>query len=163
MKKSRAVLIVLLLAVPAVSMRRQESRVCRHDGGQSIAFDPIRAERAVSDLEHQFRAIPSRSREIRPSLDAPFDSGIRFCERSGVRRIQRKVPGLLVGKTLLWTAEGGKADLVLRTRARSLRELVEAKEIPGDPSVARQWGVRCVPSRVKILSPDEIEIREGRE
>jgi len=154
-----ALALAALCAAPAPE---DGPRVCMHRGAAAVPFDAAKAERAVDDLAKRLRFERPPVRPVSLAMQDPFDGGLPSCTRREVRRVAVDVPAGIVGKSVLWSAYGGgAADLVVRTAGCSLRDIVSSGAVPGDASLARLWGVRCVPSRVTAVSRSEVEIVEG--
>jgi hypothetical protein len=162
MKTGRFVALPLaVLVVAAAAAQEREPRVRRHRGGATMRFDPAKSLRALEELEETLSKTRWVSRRVSLSLDEAFDGDLPSCSARSVRIVERKVPPRLVGKTMLWSRTGGEADVVFRTKARSLRELIRSGALPGDASFAGKWGVRCVPTNVIFLSRNAVRLEEG--
>lgn len=152
---------MLLLILTAGNMETFRGLpVMRMRGGRTVRFDSGVALRAAEELERRLASVHLSGNDFRRPSEAP---GLRLpvCKTPSVNRRTFRTHPTLYGKTLLWTRTGGDADVVIRTDRSSWEEMARRGELPDDGRLAGIWGVRCVPTRIRILSGDEIEIREG--
>lgn len=157
-------LLAAVLGLGWAGVRAQEegAGVCRHAGGATQEFDFEGARQSMESLLRDLRKTSSW-REIGspPAVRAVAGAVLPGCRQKKTVRVRRAIPGVLIGKVLLWSTRAGKGDLVFRVGSSSWDELLEMGAMPADSQVAREWGVRCVPTRIRFLSADEMELQEG--
>jgi len=116
----------------------------------AVARVHAQAKRSFEDLQTD-RAVPY--------LSSGFDSGLPACRTRGTRRVRvpplpAEMKSLLFAPAELSTPPGA---ILIATRART----VTAVSIPADPELAARFGVRCAPTLVRPVSPEEVELDEG--
>lgn len=149
-----------LLLLGAVVQDRPPG-ICRHRGGVSHPLDPGTAERVCARLVRTANFRGSECRRSEEARPGSREEELPACRERNRRILKRVVSPSLSGKTLLWAEDGGRADLVFRSGEVPLSDLLRSGSLPGGTEAAKRWGVRCVPTRVRILSEGEIEIEEG--
>jgi len=88
-----------------------------------------------------------------------FDSGLPHCRMRSIRRL--RIDRLPDGMKPLHFAPAGTPPpagaLPVATSARS----IAGASLTAAPELAARFGVRCAPTLVKPLSPEEVELVEG--
>ena len=147
--KAAASLIFLVLVV--------QDPVCDHGiRGASRPVDLTAVGRAHALAAKAFILAVENAAAV-PSLK--FDSGLPHCRGRSVRRL--RVDRLPEGMKTLHFAPAGtpppEGALPVATSVRSVSEAF----LTAAPELAARFGIRCAPTLVKPLSPEEVELVEG--
>jgi hypothetical protein len=126
--------LAVMIAVVSAGFRQESFRMTRTNAGRTVRVDVEEAQREAELLK---KLLMSRSLEIDHAGVPAFRmrrATLPGCKRKRIRLLKRRVPEVLVGKSVSWSEAG---------------------------RVARQWGIRCAPTSVSFVSRDQIRLEEG--
>jgi len=132
--------------------------VCEHPTrGESRPLDLGVVGRIHAQVEKSFEDL--RQDRAVPYLASAFDSGLPACRTRATRRarvqaLPPEMTSLLFAPAETRTPPGA---ILVATRARIVADI----SIPADPELAARFGVRCAPTLVRPLGPEEVELVEG--
>ncbi|HEY3225700.1 MAG TPA: hypothetical protein VGK61_01735 [Planctomycetota bacterium] len=132
--------------------------VCEHPTrGESRPVDLGAVARVHAQVERTFEDL-QQDRAV-PYLPSTFDSGLPACRTRGKRRIRVQTLPAEMRPLLFAPAETRTPPgaILIATRARSIADIA----IPADPELAARFGVRCAPTLVRPVGPEEVELVEG--
>lgn len=149
--------LVLLLALALLA---EEESVCVHPStGETRRLSLESARKAQKAVTEKLRFAWEDAGKL--SFDRSFESGLPSCPRRETRSVRGRFPSELAGKTIAFARADRmpKADFRVATH---VHRLIDA-QVDGlaDPALQQALGVRCFPTRVRVISEVELELVEG--
>lgn len=149
-----------MLALLCVACSGTEDSICDHGtrgASRGLALGDI--DRAQAMVKKQLSLTWEKALTMTP--ESSFDSGLPACVGRKTRAVARAMPSAWIGKTIGFAPADRPlpADVRVVTSARRISE-VDAEAL-ADPALIERLGVRCWPTRVRVLSEVELELVEN--